>query len=202
MASANTKRNDDADPRNLYNTLPDAVESATAAGVFKQLKTFWDPCNGLGRLSNALEAETGVKCGVRSDKYDYGRCDDIIDFLDRDDLGADLTVHGVDYEHIVFNPPFPLTAEFLDRAFELTDKVYMFNRVSFLETENRAHALDDRKWPLKKVWFFAYRTGCTKGVDEQKQTKAVMYAWYEFDKNYTGEPTVGWIFKKENDLGL
>ena len=112
MASANTKRNNDADPRNLYNTLPDAVESAVKAGVFEDLKQFWDPCNGLGRLSDALEAETGVKCGVRSLLYDYDRGDDIIDFLDRDDLGADLTAHGVDYEHIVFNPPFPLTSGF------------------------------------------------------------------------------------------
>lgn len=202
MATANTKRNPDADVNNLYNTLTDAVVSANAAGVFEGLKPFWDPCNGLGRLSKCLESETGVKCAKTSDKHDYGLGDETIDFIDTDDLGVDTMVPGVDFDHIVFNPPFTLTSDFLDQALTLTDKVYMFNRVSFLETEGRARKLDGRDWPLKKVWFFAYRTGCSKGVKEEAQPKAVMYAWYEFDKNYTGEPMLGWIFKPEDDLGL
>lgn len=78
----------------------------------------------------------------------------------------------------------------------------MFNRVSFLETDSRSSKLSSRKWPLKKVWFFAYRTGCSKGEEEEAQPKAVMYAWYEFDKGYYGEPMIGWLFKPEEDLGL
>lgn len=202
MATANTRRNDTADPSDLYNTMTDAVVSANAAGVFEGLRSFWDPCNGLGRLSRTLESETGVKCAKTSDKFDYGIGDEIIDFIDTDDLGKLTMVPGIDFEHIVFNPPFTLTAEFLDEALKVTDKVFMFNRVSFLETDGRASKLDSREWPLKKVWLFAYRTGCTKGVKEEKQPKAVMYAWYEFDKSYTGEPMVGWIFKPEDDLGL
>lgn len=202
MASANTHRTDKSDPRNLYNTLPDAVESAHQAGVFDELKPFWDPCNGLGRLSDKLEEVTGVKCAHRSDKYDYDNGDELIDFLERDDLGMLTMVPEVDFEHIVFNPPFPLTSEFLDAAFELTTKVYMFNRVSFLETDSRSSKLSTGEWPLKKIWFFAYRTGCTKGEEEEAQPKAVMYAWYEFDKSYYGEPMVGWLFKPEEDLGL
>jgi hypothetical protein len=187
MATANTKRASDAHPLDLYNTEAWATQLAINAGVFDQERNrlMWDPCDGLGDLSNMLVAN-GFNVRV-SDKYDHAnRGITLLDFLGPHDQQADC--------YIVMNPPFKQTAEFIDRALEVADRVYMFNRTSVLETVTRAERFVSKQWPLKYFYQYAPRVGCSKGEDREPQAKAVMYAWYVFDKSYTGEPILRWLY--------
>lgn len=183
MATANTRRNPSDDPLELYNTEERAVTAALKAGVFEGTCALWDPCDGLGGLSDPLMA-AGIDV-FRSDIAARGRGIVEMDFL------SCPTAMGLP---IAFNPPFKRTAEFLDHACAITDKVFMFNRTSVLETVPRAKSFTSRRWPLKYYYQFAYRVGCTKGETQEPQAKAVMYAWYVFDKSYIGEPVLRWLY--------
>lgn len=172
MATANTRRNVDANSNDLYQTNPEAVKLAYREGVFDGVNSVYDPCDGLGNITLTL-GELGIK-SIVSDLIDYGDTGiAALDYL------TEETAHKVDA--LVMNPPFTLTAEFLDKAVKEYSKVIMFNRVSFLETVKRAEKLDSGEWPLTDIYFHAARTGCSKGVAPAKYTNAVFYAWYVFD---------------------
>lgn len=185
MATANTKRNKDADANDLYQTNPKAVHLAVKAGVFRGVRTAYDPCNGLGAISNVLES-IGIKTQT-SDLIDYGIGDTVTDFL-----GAEIgNKNNVDA--IVFNPPYKLTSEFIDRALEINDKVIMFNRVTFLETEKRAIKLQ-KDWGLTDIYLHASRVGCKKGLEEERYANAVFYGWYILEPSkYAGVTNAHWI---------
>lgn len=189
MASSNTKRKVKKEGLDLYRTSVTAMKSAINAGVFDDVSSAYDPCDGLGGISNPLE-EAGIPVH-RTDIFDHGndKLDGLVNFLELSKTPAP------DVDVLVMNPPFNLTYEFVEKALELHDRVFMFNRVSFLETKTRSAKLSSGDWPLKHVWFYGFRVGCAEGyTDEEKN--AVFYAWYEFDKEFKGAPTMSWITEK------
>lgn len=189
MASVNTVRKNNDDDNDLYRTSPVATKSALLAGVFDGVESAWDCCDGIGGISNILE-ESGIKM-FRSDLIDYGMRDVVIS----DFLALEKPLFEADC--IVMNPPYKLTSEFMDKACSLSNKVIMFNRVSFLETVTRAKKMQSGEWPLTDIFFHAFRVGCAKGLTEEKYANAVFYAWYVFDKekraNTNNPPLVHWI---------
>lgn len=192
MATANTKRKVDKGDVDLYNTPPEALEAAWDEGIFDDFQTFWDPCNGLGKISNFLK-ERG-KSVFTSDIVDYGDQDKVLDFLEAVRNSSEYTLPSD--VCIVMNPPFKLTEKFIDKALSLFDNLIMFNRATVLEAGKRSKKHHEGVWPLKKFWSFANRVSCTKGVDGEPTDNAVWYGWYRYDKNYHGEPRVGWLFVK------
>jgi hypothetical protein len=186
MATINTVRKNSDEANDLYRTEPLATEAAVMHGVFSNINTAWDCCDGLGGISGVLERH-GISVG-KSDIVNYGRRNVVVqDFLE-------LQEPLFNTDCIVMNPPFKLTAEFLDKACNLSDKVIMFNRVSFLETVQRANKIKSGQWPLTDVYFHAYRVGCAKGMYETRYANAVFYAWFLFDKHrFTGKPVMHWI---------
>lgn len=188
MATINTVRKNHDAPNDLYQTHPLATESAILHGVFNCVESVWDCCDGVGGISKVLE-RSGIKV-YRSDIEDYNDTGiDKLDFLK-------ITEKPYPVEVIVMNPPFKLTKEFMDKACSLVDRVIMFNRVSFLETVNRAEKMISGEWPLTDVYFHSYRVGCAKGLDGS-YGNSVFYAWYVFDKKlFNGEPPrLHWITK-------
>lgn len=193
MVSPNTRRNLDADPNDLYETSREAVELAIKAGVFDGIKSVYDPCDGLGGITNVLEELLGIRT-IRSDKFVYEGTSErtwVVDFLLSDDIPDPYLVDA-----LVMNPPYKLTYEFVDKATDVYDKVIMFNRINFLETYKRSIKMHTREWNLKTVYIHADRVGCAK--PGEKAVKAVMYAWYVFDKNNRNlNPEIKWIFRDE-----
>lgn len=183
MATANTKRTNSGDPLDLYNTERKAVEAAIVGGVFGNDSALWDPCDGLGDLSQPL-IDHGFDVW-RSDIEPRGR-----DILQLDFMAANITASE---RPIVMNPPFKLTPEFIDKGLSVRPRLYMFNRTSVLETNKRAANFTSGRWPLKYYYQFAFRVGCSKGESREPLAKAVMYAWYVFDKEYKGEPILRWL---------
>jgi hypothetical protein len=188
MASPNTSRNVSKDGSDLYNTPVEALEAAYEAGIFDRFNVYYDPCDGLGAISDFLESK-GKKV-YRSDLFDYerGNCKQI-DFLGLTELPDDV-------QCIVFNPPFKLTEEFMDKAFSLCPEVIMFNRATVLETKSRSKKHDDKTWKLKKFWSFGNRVSCTQGETKEPTANSVWYGFFEYSKICVGEPSIGWLFTK------
>ena len=190
MATSNTKRNVGKSGLDLYNTPTDALEAAYEAGIFDKFQRYWDPCNGLGKISDFLK-DKGKKV-ITSDVNDYGKQDWVEDFL----TATDFDVITSRIECIVMNPPFKLTEEFIDHALTLCPNLIMFNRAVVLESVSRSRKHQEGSWPLKEFYSFANRVTCTKGVEEEKTSNAVWYAWYVYEDGYKGKPTVDWLFTK------
>lgn len=86
--------------------------------------------------------------------------------------------------------------EFVDHALSIVDsghKVAMFLKIQFLE--GKAHRRLFTKWPPKAVYVSSSRLVCAKNGDfaRYKNTNAVCYAWYVWEKGYTGETILRWI---------
>jgi hypothetical protein len=191
MASVNTKRKQDAHEDDLYSTPIESLHAIKETiSELPEGTIFYDPCDGLGDISDYIEA-LGYKV-FRSDIKNYRDCSNwlgTIDFLTmtRDDIPACVDI-------LVFNPPFTLTEEFVDKAHELGLPLLMFNRLTTLESNSRAKKFKG-DWCLERLEVFGYRVSCTKGVDREPTANSVSYAWYFFNPRYGGEPTVGWITK-------
>ena len=185
MATINTKRISSEDPNDLYRTHPDATRFAISGGVFKGCKSLWDCCDGLGGISDVLQADGfAVK---RSDIKTYGSSRVVeADFLT-------LNKPLFDCDAIVMNPPYKLTFEFVEKALQLSSRVIMFNRASFLESGKRGGKFKSGEWPLSDVFIHSKRVGCAKGFSKD-YANAVMYCWYVFDESCVGKhPRLHWL---------
>lgn len=89
--------------------------------------------------------------------------------------------------------------EFVLRALELLQpgcKCYMFLKLTFLESEKRFKELF-AKQPPKAIYVFSKRVLCAKNGDFERMREgggsAVAYAWFVWQKGYTGKTEVSWI---------
>ena len=103
--------------------------------------------------------------------------------------GEDFLVRSGRTANVVTNPPYRLSQEFVIHAKRIaTRKVAMLLPVDFLHGVARYDLFQDRGFPLKIVHVFAARL-CF-GMDT---AATVGHAWYVWDRNYHGEPRIGWI---------
>jgi len=108
-----------------------------------------------------------------------------------DFLKSDMIFDG----DIVTNPPYKYAKEFAKHAIEsVTDghKVAMFLRLQFLEGKSRRALFD--KYPPKTVYVASGRISCAMGGDFKNcNGGAQAYAWFIWEKGYTGSTTVKWF---------
>lgn len=169
-----------------YATDPRALEVLLLHEDFS--KYIWEPACGGGHLSEVLLSKGyDVKS---SDIVDRGFKDtQIIDFLkvDKEQYKNDIP------RDIITNPPYKYAKDFVKKALDISMygvKVAMFLKLTFLEGQARKELF--KKYPPKTVYVFSKRVECAKnGVFTG--TSAVAYAWYVWEKGYTGAPKVKWI---------
>jgi hypothetical protein len=72
-------------------------------------------------------------------------------------------------------------------------KVAMFLKIQFLEGKARRDLFT--RWPPRTVYVSSSRLVCAKNGDFEKyaKLKAICYAWYVWEKGYTGETVLRWI---------
>lgn len=96
---------------------------------------------------------------------------------------------------IVTNPPYKYAKEFVETALELVSykrKVCMFLKLTFLEGKARKELF--KKYPPKVIYVCSGRIPCAKNGDFDKYpSSAVAYAWFVWEKGYTGGTFVKWI---------
>ena len=143
-------------------------------------------CGGL-HLSNRLK-ELGYN--VRTSDLIKRVEDDNIEVLDF------LSYQGKYDGDIVTNPPYILAKEFVLKALDIVsdgNKVVMFLKLLFLESQNRYEELF-KLYPPKKIYVFSKRVRCQINGDfSKKDSSAICYAWYVWEKGYKGLPTIDWI---------
>lgn len=172
---------------NFYATDPIAVDKLYATGELT-CKNIWECACGEGDLSKRLE-DFGYT--VKStDLIDRGYGESGVDFL------AQTKVFNGD---ILTNPPYKYAMDFALKGLDLVEdghKVFMFLKLTFLEGKKRFDELFS-KYPPKKIYVFSQRVLCAKNGDFEGMKagggSAVAYAWYVWEKGYTGDTIIKWI---------
>lgn len=171
----------------FYATDPHALkiflEKLKEDGI-KLPKRITEPACGTGHLSKEL-----IRQGYEvksSDLYDHGFGETGIDFLE----STEKT------ECFLTNPPYKLALEFVERAIEKllpNGCVVMLLRIQFLESQRRYEFF--KKYPPKYVYVNSKRQNCAKNGDFQNylRNSAVFFAWFIWQKDFKGEPTIRWI---------
>lgn len=173
-------------PHDYYATEPKATELLLACETFSD--TIWECACGAGHMSEVLKA-AGYTV-MSTDLIDRGYGVGGIDFLNTVNCGLDVD--------IITNPPYKFGAEFVEHALDVIadgHKVAMFLKLQFLEGKGRKALF--KKYPPKIIYVSSSRLLCAKNGDFEAMRSgggsAVAYAWFVWEKGFTGDPIIKWI---------
>jgi hypothetical protein len=164
-----------------YATPPEMAEALLK--MEPDLDMIWEPACGEGHLAEVFVKAN--KLARASDIVDrgYGY---ILDFLKENATWAG---------DIVTNPPYNKAQEFVEHALNVIQdgrKVCMFLKLTFLEGQKRRKLFNLNC--LKNVYVSAARVNCAlNGEFHNKQSSAVAYAWFVWEKGYNGKPMIDWF---------
>ena len=165
-----------------YATDPIAMELLLQYETFS--KNVWECAVGEGHLANVL-ASHGYNVKMTDLIYRGIGIGDI-DFL------SEISMFDGD---IVTNPPYKYAQEFVEKAFSLiydNHKIAMFLKLTFLEGQKRRKLFDDH--PPKIIYVFSKRMRCARnGNFDVMPSSAISYAWFIWQKGFSGNPIVKWI---------
>jgi len=162
-------------------------EEATIALLEREEFTgnIWEPACGDGAISRVLKdyGHEVYSSDIVYRGYGMGGSTDFLDTKDRR------------VKNIVTNPPFKLAKQFVEHSLSCaTDKVAMFLRLAFLESQNRKEMFENT--PLARVYVFSKRLTLYPGdtpIEEHKGNGNIAFAWFIWDHAYKGEPVLRWI---------
>ena len=185
LAGTSTTR--DRVDNDYYATDPSSTVALLEAHKFYG-SNFLEPCCGEGHISKIV-----------SEYYPNVEIDSI-DLVDRGfgTGGIDFLKFETDkrYDSIITNPPYALAQEFLEKSFQILNpcgQIAMFLKTVWLESESRYNMFQDKDFPLKTVYQFSKRVTLYKNGEKMKNSGMIAYAWYVWDKSYSGKPTIDWI---------
>lgn len=174
---------DDRAEYDYYATDPQAVEMLLQLEPFSPV--IWEPACGEGHISKVLSAHGYEVISTDLIYRGFGEPEPM-DFL---------TETFPDFEgDIITNPPYSAGLEFVERALETVrpgGKVAMFLKVQFLEGKRRGELF--AKTPPRTVYISRSRLACAKNGDFSHTEKAIAYAWYVWEKGFTGDPVIKWF---------
>ena len=182
---ASNHTENEREANDYYATEPKAAELLCAAESLSP--AIWECACGEGHL-----AEVFCK---------HGHIVKATDLIDRGYGcgGVDFLKENVHFQgDIVTNPPYKYAKEFVEHAIDTVAdgcKVCMFLKLQFLEGKARRALFE--KYPPKCVYVASGRLLCAKNGDFEKMKSgggsAVAYAWFVWQKGYTGETVIRWI---------
>lgn len=175
-----SRNNGKREKDDFYPTPRYAVEELLKREKFKG--NIWECACGEGDISEVLKSN-GYSV-YSSDLIDRGYGDGNVDFLKENQL----------FSNIITNPPYKNALEFvLASKKQSTNKIAMFLKTVFLESEKRKAMFEDKEFPLKTVYQFSKRVTLYKNGEKMKNSGMIAYAWYVWEKGYCGKPTIEWI---------
>ena len=151
-------------------------------------QNIWEIACGDGAISNHLK------------KIGYNVfCSDIVNRKNTCDAKLDVTknIDGITFcGDILTNPPYKHAQDFIEKSIKMVRKdslVIMYLRLQFLEGKKRKKLFD--VYPPKYIYVHTARQMTYKNNDPKEKTKgsAVCFAWFVWQKGYTGDPRVRWI---------
>lgn len=172
----------DRETHDYYATEPKAVELLCELETFSQ--TVWKCACGEGHISEVLKNK-GYRV-ICSDLIERGYGKGGVDFLK-----CEAKFNG----DIITNPPYKYAKEFVEHALEIVTnghKVAMFLKVQFLEGKARKELFE--KYPPRRIYVSSSRLVCAPNGDfKNTPSSAVAYAWFIWEKGYTGDTIVRWF---------
>jgi hypothetical protein len=136
-----------------------------------------EPCCGDGAIAKVLEQRNYSCLAYDLNPRGYGIKQDFFSYKERIDS-------------IITNPPFKLAEQFLIHSKKVaTSKIAFLLKTVFLEGKNRYELFQDRRFPLKCIYQFAKRIS----FDPMQTSGMLAFAWFVWDKAWTGEPMIRWI---------
>ena len=148
----------------------------------------WEPCCGDGAISKVL-VETGHDV-YSSDLIDRGYGDATCDFL------TPRSIARPEVNYVITNPPYKIAEKMLHRALEVADtKVAFLCRLLWIEGEGRFQRVYSQQ-PPRRIWAFSKRVNMARNNDPRwnhGDGGMVAFAWYVWEKGYTGPTELGWI---------
>lgn len=184
---ASNHSNQERQKDDFYATDPIAIDKLLM--VEKPSKHIWECACGQGHLSERLKQHGYIV--FSTDIRDRGYPETVLfDFLK-----AECPYNGFECD-ILTNPPYKYAKEFVLKALQLLrpgGNAYMFLKLTFLEGKKRYDDLFS-KYPPKTVYVFIQRINCAmNGQFEKYHSSAVAYAWFVWQKGYTGTTEIKWI---------
>ena len=184
VLGASNHTEDEREENDYYATDPEAIDYLKEKITLPHI--ICEPSCGEGHLSKRLEA-LGHKV-YSYDKIDRGY-GEVQDYFLMERLPDDCKC-------IVTNPPYKYATEFVLKSLELLPPVglcCMFLKTQFLEGIQRWEKIYRNNPPLK-ILQFSRRTHCAKNGDFESMTgNAISYAWFVWQKGYTGPTVIDWI---------
>jgi 16S rRNA A1518/A1519 N6-dimethyltransferase RsmA/KsgA/DIM1 with predicted DNA glycosylase/AP lyase activity len=171
-------KNENRIENDFYTTNPLCVMDIVELENIKNLNLLENSA-GTGNISKVLKQ--------------YGNNVFSIDLVQRDyplDLVEDFLKTKLErtFDIAVYNPPFKLTSEFIEKTWEYTDKQILFQRLQFLESKKRFNEIFSKNY-LKKVYIYISR----QITNENHKANSICFCWFVLDKNNKDKPIIVWI---------
>ena len=171
-------------PNDYYATQPYAVELLLEQETFSH--DIWECACGEGHMSDVLQSSGYHVFSTDLIDRGYKYHNKTLDFLT-----YDVPFNG----DIITNPPYKYAKEFVEKSLELIptgNKVAMFLKLTFLESQSRRSLFEQN--PPKVVYVSSKRLNCAKnGQFDIYTSSTVAYAWFVWEKGFTGDPIIKWI---------
>ena len=168
-----------------YATEPKAVELLLAEETFAP--TIWECACGEGHLSKVLE-KAGYSVISTDLVYRGFGYPASVDFL------SDKAEGGFAGD-IITNPPYKYALEFVKQAIRVIrphNKAAMFLKLTFLEGQRRKEFFKAN--PPRTIYVSSSRLICARNGEFKKfDSSAVAYAWFVWEKGFSGDPIIKWI---------
>lgn len=175
----------------FYETPKWATEKEIKAmlrdGILSKKEYVYEPCVGAGAITDVLEKyefENIEASDIQTADYIKGMKG--VDVYEVEDNACDV---------VITNPPYNLMtkgnmlAEFQRIA---EKKVILLLNIFYLSSKERKQMLKNSN--LRHIYIHSDRvTMFPYGQERPKNGGTKMYAWYVWDKEYTGKPTLSWI---------
>jgi len=182
-----SRNNGERQKEDFYPTPSFATKSLLSREQFNG--SIWECACGDGAISKVL-----IECGhsvYSSDIINRGFGISGVDFLN--------TIYA--HDNIITNPPYKYALDFILHAKKCANKkIAMFLKTVFLESESRYDMFQDKDFPLKTVYQFSKRVTLYKDGKKMKNSGMIAYAWFVWDREYKGEPTIKWILNEKHTL--
>jgi hypothetical protein len=171
----------------FYATEPKAIELLLKLEQFN--KNIWEPCAGLGHISEVLK-KNGYNV-TSTDLISRGYGTGGVDFLKINKTSMNTQT---DYD-IITNPPYKNAILFVEKALDLVqknNKVAMFLKIQFLEGNKRRKLFE--KHPPKTIYVPSARLNCAKNADfATYKSSALCICWFIWEKGYKGDTIIKWF---------
>lgn len=118
-----------------------------------------------------------------------------VDGFDVIDNTGDFLTFNDKVDYIITNPPFNLNTEFINKAFEVTNKKISFLvPLNYLDCIKRYDIFHNKDFPVKSILVYSKRISFIKGGGfPEKCMTGMSFCWVTWEKKYTGEPVIKWI---------